>query len=40
MFDGLKDKLSSFRDDAAEEVEEQAEAAEAEAETESDSDGR
>ena len=31
MFDGLKDKLSSFRDDAAEEVEEQAEAAEAEA---------
>jgi len=32
MFDGLKDKLSSFRDDAAEEVEEQAEAAEAEAE--------
>ncbi len=31
MFDGLKDKLSSFRDDAAEEVEEQAEAAETEA---------
>jgi len=36
MFDGLKDKLSSFRDDAAEEVEEQAEAAEAEAEAATD----
>ncbi|MFC6786797.1 signal recognition particle-docking protein FtsY [Halobaculum halobium] len=34
MFDGLKDKLSSFREDAAEEVEEKAE----EAETEADAD--
>ncbi|MFC7135819.1 signal recognition particle-docking protein FtsY [Halobaculum litoreum] len=32
MFDGLKDKLSSFRKDAAEEVEENAETADAEAE--------
>jgi len=32
MFDGLKDKLSSFREDAAEEVEEKADAADAEAE--------
>ena len=32
MFDGLKDKLSSFREDAAEEVEEKAEEADAEAE--------
>ncbi|QLG28235.1 signal recognition particle-docking protein FtsY [Halorarum halophilum] len=32
MFDGLKDKLSSFREDAAEEVEEKAAEAEAEAE--------
>ncbi|MFB9826217.1 signal recognition particle-docking protein FtsY [Halobaculum roseum] len=31
MFDGLKDKLSSFREDAAEEVEEKAEEADAEA---------
>ncbi|WP_277554598.1 signal recognition particle-docking protein FtsY [Halobaculum limi] len=36
MFDGLKDKLSSFRKDAAEEVEEKAEEAEAEAEAEAD----
>ncbi|UIO99980.1 signal recognition particle-docking protein FtsY [Halobaculum sp. CBA1158] len=36
MFDGLKDKLSSFREDAAEEVEEKAANAEAEAESESD----
>jgi len=40
MFDGLKDKLSSFRDDAAEEVEEQAEAAEAEAEAEAETEAQ
>ena len=34
MFDGLKDKLSSFREDATEEVEEKAAEAEAEAEAE------
>ena len=34
MFDGLKDKLSSFRKDAAEEVEEKAEEAESEADDE------
>ena len=38
MFDGLKDKLSSFRDDAAEEVEEQAEAAEAAADADATAD--
>ena len=32
MFDGLKDKLSSFREDAAEEVEEKADAADTESE--------
>ncbi|MEZ3115039.1 signal recognition particle-docking protein FtsY [Halobaculum sp. MBLA0147] len=35
MFDGLKDKLSSFRDDAAEEVDEKAAEAEAEADADS-----
>jgi fused signal recognition particle receptor len=36
MFDGLKDKLSSFREDATEEVEEKAAEAEADAETDTD----
>ncbi|MFC7097247.1 signal recognition particle-docking protein FtsY [Halobaculum marinum] len=36
MFDGLKDKLSSFRKDAAEEVEEKAEEADAEADATAD----